>query len=200
MWCGRPAPWITPNNPKPIALRMGNRAEGFVISAGLRRGQGRGRSPNRPPDGSCGLRPQRRLRRRGCAPSRPHRQPTRGANPPRPARPHPQQNPGAKPPPPGRGGVPGGLRRPGGRRGGGAPPSRPLRKPSRGANPPLPSRPLRKLSRGANTPLPSRPLRGPSPAPHAPSPPALRKIKTDPGIGRRHSGGHVGGRGFSLPP
>ena len=27
-----------------------------------------GRSPNRPSGGSCGLRPQRRLRRRGCAP------------------------------------------------------------------------------------------------------------------------------------
>ena len=45
MWCGRPAPWITPNNPKQIALRMGNRAEGFVISAGLHRGQGRGAPP-----------------------------------------------------------------------------------------------------------------------------------------------------------
>ena len=76
--------------------------------------------------------------------------------------------------------------------------AQPPGRPRRGGG--APSRPLRRLSRGANTPLPSRPLRGPSPAPHAPSPPALRKIKTDPGIGRRRSGGHVGGRGFSLPP
>ena len=110
MWCERPAPWITPNNPNklPSAWETVRRVLSYWRAfAGGRAG---GRSPNRPPDGSCGLRPQRRLRRRGCAPSRP----------------------------------------------------------------------LRRLSRGANTPLPSCPLRKPSPAPHAPSPPALRKIKTDP--------------------
>ena len=35
------------------------------------KGAGPGRSPNRPPGGFCGLRPQRRLRRRGLRPASP---------------------------------------------------------------------------------------------------------------------------------